>query len=1209
ANGDPAINGVQSGPIILTPGGEPTNDGDTDPNSNLSIDFGFHKPTSTALRLGNHVWYDANNNGLLDAGEMGLSNVTVNLLDSVGNVLSATTTTAGGFYTFTNLSANTYIVEIPAANFTGTGVLSGFMSSTPNEVNGANGDLDDNGVNEVSGGIRSNPVTLAVGNAPTLEGDEDGAIADGNSDLTIDFGFFEKLRLGNRVWFDPDNDGQIDASEQGIANVTLCLLDGVGNPITDSITGLPRTSTTDANGYYLFDDLAPGAYIVCVEASNFTAGNPLQGSSSSTPTDATPDNDEDSDDNGIDDPNPATNGIQSGVINLANLTEPTAEDGENGSFIDTNSNLTVDFGFFGPLSLGNQVWTDTNNNGQIDPGEMGVPNVVVNLLDSTGTTILSTTTTNAGGFYTFTNLISGTYIVSVPPTNFQATGPLENCVSSTPTEIDPNLDGNNNDNGIANGDPAINGVQSGPIILTPGGEPTNDGDTDPNSNLSIDFGFHKSTVLRLGNQVWFDLDNDGLLSSTEDGVAGVLVNLIDSSGNVISTTTTNAGGFYTFTNLITGTYIVEIDASNFAAAGVLNNFASSTPDIVNGTDGDADDNGVPHTNGGVRSAPVDLAVNTEPTIEPHEDGVVPNSNSNLTIDFGFYQLLSLGNLIWADNDNDGERDPGESGIPGVVVHLQTITGATILTTTTDASGLYTFTHLISGTYVVSIPPVNFEPGGALEDCVSSTPTESDPNTDIDDDDNGINDGDPVFNGVQTGEITLTTGDEPPTNGDDGDTDPNTNWSIDLGFHKSTILRLGNQVWFDLDNDGLLGQGENGVPGAIVNLLDSTGTTILSTTTTNAGGFYTFTNLITGTYIVEIDASNFEKTGVLGNYASSQPDVVNGADGDNDDNGVPHATGSVRSDPVVLAVGTEPTGEPHEDGILPSNNSNLTIDFGFFELMAIGNLVWYDYFTNTTTVTNTNPFSLTDNSNWDSHEYGVSGVVLTLQLSGTTIATTTTNATGHYSFTRLYPGVYSVTVLASNFFTMPANLAGPLAYHLSSDFNNVDTDNNMDDDDNGNNSGAPWITGISSEPIELAYHTEPDMFVDDDDNDNTNFTVDFGFWFPPATFVDLLYFRGVSDNGTIHLSWETAVENDTFGFRVMRSTTSDLTNAIEIVFVLRQGTGTGGAVYAHDDTSVLVGEAYYYWLIEVETNGAENTHGPIYVNHARVDSFYLPLIAR
>jgi len=78
------------------------------------------------------------------------------------------------------------------------------------------------------------------------------------------------------------------------------------------------------------------------------------------------------------------------------------------------SDLTVDFGYYNPAllaALGDYVWDDANVNGIQDSSEKGIAGVTVNLLGPTGTTVLATTTTDANGNYSFTNLVPGTYRV------------------------------------------------------------------------------------------------------------------------------------------------------------------------------------------------------------------------------------------------------------------------------------------------------------------------------------------------------------------------------------------------------------------------------------------------------------------------------------------------------------------------------------------------------------------------------------------------------------------------------------------------------------------------------------------------------------------------------------------------------------------------------------------------------------------------------
>ncbi len=70
--------------------------------------------------------------------------------------------------------------------------------------------------------------------------------------------------LGNYVWLDANEDGIQDPSESGVAGVTVTLY------AADGITVI-ATTTTDSTGYYTFEDLPVGDYIVGF--SNFPAGS------------------------------------------------------------------------------------------------------------------------------------------------------------------------------------------------------------------------------------------------------------------------------------------------------------------------------------------------------------------------------------------------------------------------------------------------------------------------------------------------------------------------------------------------------------------------------------------------------------------------------------------------------------------------------------------------------------------------------------------------------------------------------------------------------------------------------------------------------------------------------------------------------------------------------------------------------------------------
>jgi len=93
-------------------------------------------------------------------------------------------------------------------------------------------------------GFLAGVVDLKVDGEPTGEpGRGSEGVDDDNSNLTVDFGFFGPVSLGNRVWFDVNDNGIQDAEEQGIARVEVCLLDKAGDPVKDGLGNAMGTVT------------------------------------------------------------------------------------------------------------------------------------------------------------------------------------------------------------------------------------------------------------------------------------------------------------------------------------------------------------------------------------------------------------------------------------------------------------------------------------------------------------------------------------------------------------------------------------------------------------------------------------------------------------------------------------------------------------------------------------------------------------------------------------------------------------------------------------------------------------------------------------------------------------------------------------------------------------------------------------------------------
>jgi hypothetical protein len=78
----------------------------------------------------------------------------------------------------------------------------------------------------------------------------------------------------------------------------------------------------------------------------------------------------------------------------------------------------------------------------------------------------------------------------------------------------------------------------------------------------IDFGI--ATVVDVGSTVWVDSDGDGVVDPEEAGIPNVLVNLYDEAGLLVGIAETDANGSYLLTELLPGTYLVQIDRASLA---------------------------------------------------------------------------------------------------------------------------------------------------------------------------------------------------------------------------------------------------------------------------------------------------------------------------------------------------------------------------------------------------------------------------------------------------------------------------------------------------------------------------------------------------------------------------------------------------------------------------------------------------------------------
>ncbi len=430
-----------------------------------------------------------------------------------------------------------------------------------------------------------------------------------------------------------------------------------------------------------------------------------------------------------------------------------------------------------PIEIGDYVWSDLDGDGVQDANEPGLANIKVELHSGTSCsgTLIGEATTNIDGYFYFgginsINLNSGEAIT--PDTNYSICIPLNdqtllNMKITTQNATDDTIDSDIYDDG--------NGYAKIDVTTKAYGD----------NNHNFDAGFHLASI---GDKVWIDNNYNGVQDSGESGVAGVTINLYDSSGNKIKTTTTDADGKYRFLGLDAGDYYVEFNLSTLPIGYKVTTKDAGRDDTI---DSDAD----PTTG---KTATI--------TLDAGED--------DLSWDMGIYKpTYCIGDFVWNDTNKNGIQDSGENGVSGVQITLEQ-TGAT---TTTDSNGKYEFCGLNDGNYSISVSLPNgyvFSPANQGGD--DSKDSDINPNT----------------NKSDTIEIK----------------DAN-NTSLDIGMYQLTYC-LGDFVWNDTNKNGIQDSDESGISNVAIDLYDDSGNKIASTTT-GSDGKYEFCGLSDGSYTLKI----------------------------------------------------------------------------------------------------------------------------------------------------------------------------------------------------------------------------------------------------------------------------------------------------------------------------------------------------------------------
>jgi len=411
----------------------------------------------------------------------------------------------------------------------------------------------------------------------------------------------------------------------------------------------------------------------------------------------------------------------------------------------------------------------------------------------------------------------------------------------------------------------------------------------------------------VGDTVFYDGNGNGLQDAGEPGIAGVTVVVQDSGANPIGSAVTDDNGHY----------LIEVPAGS-----------------------------------GYSVAPVNPSGLTPTTPQPILLPTLNDGDQYLDADFGFDSpdLGQIDGVVFDDKDNDGVYSPiTDTIIPGVSVQLirdddgdgvwdagEPVLASVLTNGSVDGNNnTYSFSGLPADDYLVRVSDTHNVLSSYVVGVLGAPDTDHNSQAQ------------PYSVALPVAGIALTA---------------------DFGYFQAgggvagdATGVIGNQVWHDVNGNGLYepGNGESGIAGVTVEL--RVGASVVATTTTGASGGYVFTNLAANTYNVRVT----DDAGVLTGYLVSLLGPNPGQDNNN------------QSQPYTIT--------------LASGAFNFTADFAYARPVTITGFTYFD---------------VNGDGARQGGEPGVSGIPITLtNVSTGQVVSTTLSYNGPYTFANQPPGTY------------------------------------------------------------------------------------------------------------------------------------------------------------------------------------------------------------
>jgi Ca2+-binding RTX toxin-like protein len=617
-------------------------------NANVAgLNFGNFKN----ITVSGQKFDDKNANGVQDTGDSGLKDWTIQLVNAAGTIKTATTD-ASGNYSISDVGPGTYTLRE--------------VFPTP-----------------ASDWLQTFPVPPAITTLTPVSGTDITNVTNPNTGANpTNFGNFKLGKISGKKFNDLNANGAQDTGEPVLPGWTIELVDNGGT--------VRQTTTTNANGDYQFNNVRFGGW---------TVRESLQTGWKQTAPAA---------------PGTIAVSVQSGT--------------------DSQNN---NFGNFRPNTIAGQKFNDINKNGIKDPATLTIPAEPglkdwEIFLDANGNNAFDTgeakTTTDANGNYKFMDLPAGIYKVrEVPQTTWTQTTPNPADINVVSGQDIVNVDFGNYQpskiSGIKFNDLNSNGVKDA-------GEPglanwqifiDNNGDgkfqaieqdtiTDENGNYTLDNvpigtykirevqqnGWIKTTADPADLPVVGSQDIQGINFGNSFGVAQVIGQKFNDANNngTLDAGETGLGNWQIYLDL-NGNSVLDFAEPN-AVTNTTGNYTITGAPV-----------GGPYTVREVQQ-PGWIQTTAAGTVTVPATPVIPANPP--VVNFGNFKFVpgTIQGLKFSDANNNGTRDGGEAGLPGVQIQLTNVATNTTTTTSTDTSGNYSFTNLTPGTYRVrEISPAGF----------------------------------------------------------------------------------------------------------------------------------------------------------------------------------------------------------------------------------------------------------------------------------------------------------------------------------------------------------------------------------------------------------------------------------------------------------------------------------------------------------------------